>query len=311
MDNENENENENEDEESLNFKDEKDLNNFLEILSPFINDYLNFNEKDYKIDSETKTILLNIFEKLHFIHQLKLKIYYPKLHSFPYPTIKNADNYVYTKKGDNKNSLYYYCTSYSANCPASLIIELNKSKGDLKSSFLKIFQSGIHNILIDHHIKKKIDLYQNAIVEITSQKDVKNYIKNEIALDPQANPYTIEKKLFSESKGKLGIYPKSNSINQDFKYLHKSIKLSDYDMLVKSFTKDNHKFFRRFHEDDDNNKFCLFASDLQLSHLDKTQDQIFIDGYFKVPNPFYQLITIYTFIYMIKNMHIMGQLFKL
>ena len=47
--------------------------------------------------------------------------------------------------------------------------------------------------------------------------------------------------------------------------------------------------------DDDNDKFCLFASDLQLSHLEKQLDQVFIDGYFKVPKPFYQLITIYIF----------------
>ena len=81
---------ENENEKSINFKVEKDLNNFFKVLSPFINYYLNFNEKDDKSDSETKTILLNIFEKLHFIHRLKLKIYYLKLHSFPYPTIKKC-----------------------------------------------------------------------------------------------------------------------------------------------------------------------------------------------------------------------------
>ena len=85
------------------------MNNFFEILSPFINDYLNFNEKDYKIDSETKTILLNIW-KTSFYPSIKIEDIV-----LNYPTIKNADNYIYTKKGDNKNSLYYYWTSYSAN----------------------------------------------------------------------------------------------------------------------------------------------------------------------------------------------------
>ena len=66
-------ENENVDEESINFKDEKDLNNFLEILSPFINDYPNFNEKDYKIDSVTKPILLNIFGKTSFYSSIKIE----------------------------------------------------------------------------------------------------------------------------------------------------------------------------------------------------------------------------------------------
>ena len=54
----------------------------------------NNNKKYYKIHSETKTILFNIFEKFHFIHLLKWKIC--KLHA--YPTIKNADNYILYKK---------------------------------------------------------------------------------------------------------------------------------------------------------------------------------------------------------------------
>ena len=73
-------------------------------------------------------------------------------------------------------------------------------------------------------------------------------------------------------------------------------KLSDYETIVRSTTKDHHKFFRRFNEDNDNDKFCLFSSDLQLFHLDKQLDQVSIDGYFKVPKPFYQLITIYVHI---------------
>ena len=36
-------------------------------------------------------------------------------------------------------------------------------------------------------------------------------------------------------------------------------KLSDYETILRSTTRDHHKFFRRFHEDDDNDTFCLFA----------------------------------------------------
>ena len=65
--------------------------------------------------------------------------------------------------------------------------------------------------------KRKIDFYQSVAIDLISEKDVRNFIKNEIASDSQA------------------------------------------------------KFFRRFHEEnDDNDNFSLFASDLQLLHLDNT-----------------------------------------
>ena len=44
----------NEEENNINLKDNLELVNFLQILSPFVNDYSNFFETDYTINSETK-----------------------------------------------------------------------------------------------------------------------------------------------------------------------------------------------------------------------------------------------------------------
>ena len=58
-----------------------------------------------------------------------------------------------------------------------------------------------------------MNFYQNKILEITSQKDL--YKRNSIKSLGKSLYYL--KKLFSESKGKFGIYPKCNNtcINED------------------------------------------------------------------------------------------------
>ena len=69
-------------------------------ITPCFNDLNNIFEKDYKINSETKDTLHTIYERLHFITKLKLKIYYSRLQSFCFPTIKDSSNNdAYSKKG--------------------------------------------------------------------------------------------------------------------------------------------------------------------------------------------------------------------
>ena len=71
---------------------------------------------------------------------------------------------------------YYYCIRYGSGCPASLLIELNWN-ADIKTSELKVFRNGIHNELIEHSKKKKMDIYQNVATDITSENDKRNFIK--------------------------------------------------------------------------------------------------------------------------------------
>ena len=120
------------------------------------------------------------------------------------------------------------------------------------------------------------------------------FIKKEISDNPKATPYSVERNLLQKNQGSVSIFAKSRDISDIFKEAHKEIKLSDIGLLKKARTKEQGSFFKKFVI---NEKFqiCLFSSDLMLQHLKKNISQLFIDGHFKIPKLFYQLVTIYMY----------------
>ena len=94
---------------------------------------------------------------MNSVGQLKVKLYYSKLFCLNWPSLKNNENYIYTKKTDTKDCAYYYCTEYSK-CTGSLIIDLT-GKESLITCTLKFCTGNLHNIDIDHIKKKRSRFY--------------------------------------------------------------------------------------------------------------------------------------------------------
>ena len=112
-------------ENGINHQDNKDnMTNFVLILSPHVNNFEKMPEKNYNMDDLGKSQIEACYKKMNFfVEQLKVKLYYSNLFCLNWPSLKDNENYIYTKKTDTKDCAYYYCTEYSK-CTGLLIIDL-------------------------------------------------------------------------------------------------------------------------------------------------------------------------------------------
>ena len=129
---------------------------------------------------------------------------------------------------------------------------------------------------------------------IKSPKDVQHYVKGAVTKNPKTNYLEIEKLIYEENDGKLSYFPTSAEIKQYYNKWKQQIKLSDFELLRGSKTLKQEIFFRKIIIDE-KHVIAYLASDLMIKRFSIKGAQAFIDGYFKVPNPFYQLVTIYIY----------------
>ena len=168
---------------------------------------------------------------------------------------------------------------------------------------MKVCKDKRHDYNVQHAKKNRVELLGDSNKAIiSSKKDVESFIASNLAKDNRLNPFSIEKEMFKIDDGKLSYFPKSREIEQAYKSLTREIKPSDINIIKRARTKEGGKFFRKLIQTD-KYSVALFASDFMLKPLardSKNPDeppiyQLFVDGYFNVPKPWYQQIIFYSY----------------
>ena len=137
-------------------------------------------------------------------------------------------------------------------------------------------------------------------VQISSKKDIDTFIKKELSENYlNTNVYEITRELFLKNEGASSFMPSKREIQSKNKIVKDATKLGDLEIL-------------RHHKNRREEKWCrkvviigkytygIFASDAMINRLKckGTQSKvkrIDIDGSFKVPRPFTQLLTNYIY----------------
>ena len=115
----------------------------------------------YNLDSDNKIKIEKKYKNLGFINQFRIRISYQKLTICKWPTLKDEQNYTYSKKQNNENMIYYYCTEHDKlKCKGSLIVKMERDQNNidkLELATIKIIKGNNHVEAV-HDKKNKIDI---------------------------------------------------------------------------------------------------------------------------------------------------------
>ena len=98
------------------------FNSLSEKIKPFYDS--NPNLENYGISAEEQSKIKTEFQRLSLIDRLRLKFMHLKLDCLSYPTIKDDENYIFTKKTTTNSQIYFYCREYPK-CHAFLKVGIN------------------------------------------------------------------------------------------------------------------------------------------------------------------------------------------